>query len=200
MSISAYAESEFNLLIQQMEADNAPQSDIKMQQKMHADILEVLDLMETHGHSGFSIGMFFRVLKKVCMFTPLTPLTGQESEWMEVAENVWQNKRSPAVFRTDKITYDMDSHVLVEPDGWTRTVGHLYPIDFPYTPGTRVYVPNMEILSAFVPAGYLKEIGTFAELDQVVALYEKYGIKVETVVEESAESLNDGLQKTVNDN
>ena len=62
-------------------------------------------------HSGASAHMALAVFEKVARFQPLTPLTSDPSEWMEVGPNVWQSRRSPSVFSKDggATWYDIDN-------------------------------------------------------------------------------------------
>jgi len=90
------------------------------------------------------------------LFEPLVPLTGEDWEWTETSEGVFQNKRCSHVFkqadRFDGQAYDIDGIVFYEwherdldPDepgypGKTRFKSHYtssesrVPVTFPYTP------------------------------------------------------------------
>jgi hypothetical protein len=98
------------------------------------------------------------MFKKLAMFEPLIPLTGEDWEWTEVSAGVFQNKRCSRVFkqadRFDGQAYDIDARVFYEwnereldPDeegypGKRRFKGHytsrdsMVPVTFPYTPST----------------------------------------------------------------
>jgi hypothetical protein len=64
-----------------------------------------------YGHSGGSAGWAIQTLNELVQFKPLTPLTDDPDEWMEVSEYMgktcWQNIRDHSVF-TDKAPYLRD--------------------------------------------------------------------------------------------
>lgn len=86
----------------------------------------VVALMETfcaYGHSGGSAEQTIAVFTRLVNCKPLTPLTGDDSEWNEVGadvESMWQNKRCASVFKDRKTAWDIDKP------------GHRVPITFPY--------------------------------------------------------------------
>lgn len=63
------------------------------------------------GHSGGSAGITLAAFNRVINWKPLTPVTSDPSEWMEVGPMVWQNTRSPSCFSADggKHYYDIDA-------------------------------------------------------------------------------------------
>jgi hypothetical protein len=91
------------------------------------------------------------------MFQPLTPLTGEDWEWNEASEGVFQNKRCSHVFKqADRFggqAYDIDGKVFwswQETDEFGALTKDFYsnsdcfvPISFPYTPKREVvFVPT----------------------------------------------------------
>lgn len=73
----------------------------------------VLRLVKTHsreGHSGGSAEMVLDVFEKVVRYKPLSPLTSDPDEWMDVGQNMWQSRRNPSCFSEDggKTFYDID--------------------------------------------------------------------------------------------
>lgn len=73
--------------------------DDEMQQAINKDILEIVDVFDKQGHSGFSASYALGILKRLLDFKPLKPLTGEPDEWIEVGDGVFQNKRYSAVFK-----------------------------------------------------------------------------------------------------
>ena len=69
------------------------------------------------------------------MFKPLSPLTGEDDEWMEDAFNGgFQNKRYPAVFKDkDGIAYNIEGKVFTD-DGetWYTCRDSRVNVTFPY--------------------------------------------------------------------
>lgn len=108
------------------------------------NVLEIAEVFASQGHSGFSAAYCIDVLEKVLRQEPLGPLTGEDWEWNEIGEGVWQNKRCSHVFKdTGQFggqAYDLDGKIFREPSGLCFTnAASRVPITFPYTP-TREYV------------------------------------------------------------
>ncbi len=89
--------------------------------------------------SGGAVWAMAPVLQKCIAGKPLTPLTGEDHEWLEVGEGVFQNRRGGSVFKAPrfhdgKLAYDIDAP---EPRA---------AITFPYTPeNNRVRSPVVEV-------------------------------------------------------
>lgn len=103
-------------------------------------VMKMIDVFADEGHSGFSAGMAISIFEKVARFEPLTPLTGEDDEWMEIAEGEYQNVRCSHVFKKNGEAYDIDGKIFREPSGacFTSRDSHV-PVTFPYTP-KREYV------------------------------------------------------------
>jgi hypothetical protein len=84
--------------------------------------------------------MAISLFEKVARFEPLTPLTGDDDEWMEVGDGMFQNIRCSHVFKNKDGAYDIDGRIFREPNGSCYTNGKSrVPVTFPYTP-SREYV------------------------------------------------------------
>lgn len=143
MNLLKYAEHELDLI--GMTADN----DDEMNLAMRKHILHMINEFANEGHSGFSAKYAMNLLTKLLRYEPLTPLTGEDSEWTDVAEQnggtLWQNKRCSRVFKDNNGAYDSEGKVF-----WTwgkYEDGEPYKsyftnrnssvaITFPYTPKT----------------------------------------------------------------
>jgi hypothetical protein len=104
-------------------------------------IIELVQVFAAQGHSGFSGSYVLNAFKKVADFEPLGPITGDDSEWMEVGSGVFQNIRCSHVFKSadrfDGQAYDIQGRVFREPSGSSFTGREsCVPITFPYTPVT----------------------------------------------------------------
>jgi len=117
---------------------------------MRKHILHMVKEFADEGHSGFSAPYAIKILTKLMDFKPLTPLTGEDSEWNDVASYGdgttmrWQNNRHSSVFKdADGSCYDIDGKVFWE---WFRDLEtgqaiKIYytardsrvPVTFPYT-------------------------------------------------------------------
>lgn len=130
----------------------------EMQQAICEHVLKLLDVFADEGHSGSSAPYAVGLFEKLAMFKPIVPLTGEDWEWHETSNGVFQNKRCGRVFKqADRFNgqaYDIDGRVFyewkerpldVDESGYpgTRRFKSSYtsresmvPITFPYTPTT----------------------------------------------------------------
>lgn len=105
-------------------------------------ILELVQKLSDQDHSGFSAGETTNMFVKLARFEPITPLTGEDDEWMEIGTGVYQNKRCSRVFKDVNMfngqAYDLDGKVFRDKNGvyYTSSVYSRVPITFPYTPKT----------------------------------------------------------------
>lgn len=104
-------------------------------------VMKMIKVFADEGHSGYSANMAVTIFEKVARFEPLTPLTGADDEWNEVAEGEWQNRRCSHVFKdADGRAYDSRGRIFRDPDGGCYVgQGSRVYIEFPYTP-TSEYV------------------------------------------------------------
>lgn len=124
------------------ELDMLGEDEDEMQKLMNSQLLELLAVFETHGHSGFSASYAISCLERLLRWKPLKPLTGEDDEWNLVADNppVWQNRRCSSVFKKeDGSCHDNDAYVYSDDNGksWSHTGRYRdqeKPITFPYTP------------------------------------------------------------------
>lgn len=113
----------------------------EMQEALCKHVLELLRVFSDEGHSGSTAPYTVNMFKKLAMFEPLVPLTGEDWEWTEVGGGVFQNKRCSRVFKqADRFNgqpYDLDGRVFREPNGSCYTSrDSMVPITFPYIPKT----------------------------------------------------------------
>lgn len=124
-------------------------SEDEMNREMRKNILSMLEVFVSQGHSGFSAGYITEMLTKLMRYEPLSPLTGEDSEWTDVSnygkEPWYQNKRYSSVFKdADGSCYDIDGIVFYR---WEKIedTGEDYksfftcsksrvPVTFPYKP------------------------------------------------------------------
>lgn len=130
----------------------------EMQNMVYENLLELLTVFSTQGHSGSSAPYVIDLFSKLAKFEPIVPLTGDDSEWESDSDGLFQNKRYSSVFkgggRFDGQPYDSTAIIFWEwytnPD--TKEVVKTYftncksavPITFPYTPEVKYqeYTPN----------------------------------------------------------
>ena len=97
-------------------------------------ILELIELFASQGHSGFSAPYVINSFSRLAMFKPLSSLTGEDDEWDEVGDRLFQNKRYSAVFKNkDGAAYNIDGKVFTD-DGkvWYRCKESRVNVTFPY--------------------------------------------------------------------
>lgn len=97
-------------------------------------ILDLIELFESQGHSGFTAPYVIKAFSRLAMFKPLSPLTGEDDEWNDVGDGHLQNKRYSSVFKAkDGTAYDIDGKVFTD-DGevWYGCRDSRVNVTFPY--------------------------------------------------------------------
>lgn len=97
-------------------------------------ILDLIELFDSQGHSGFTAPYVASMFHRLAMFKPLSPLTGDDDEWT----GDFQNKRYSAVFKDmDGTAYNIEGKVFTD-DGevWYTCKDSRVNVTFPYV------VPN----------------------------------------------------------
>lgn len=123
-------------------------TDDDMNQEMRKDILQMIVMFSSQGHSGFSANYAQSVLRPLLRYEPIGPLTGEESEWGSPYDEsgTRQNKRCGGVFKSrdgksyyiGAITFD-EMTEGGEISGFTN-INSKQPIEFPFTPFT-IHLP-----------------------------------------------------------
>jgi hypothetical protein len=85
-------------------------------------VMELVKVFDRQDHSGFSAQITIKILNRLLRFKPLTPLTGEPDEWIEIGTGEFQNKRSPDVFMDKRGAYTFD---------WEKD-NRRVKIEFPY--------------------------------------------------------------------
>ena len=110
-------------------------------------VMELIEVFAKQEHSEKSAVLCASILCELLSYLPLSPLTGEDNEWIEVKEGLWQNKRWPTVFKDDKhkMAYDINGKVFVDKDGisYTSRESIVY-ITFPYYPKTEYIYEERE--------------------------------------------------------
>ncbi len=142
MSIYDHAERELDLIGMTDGGD--------MNGMMRKHILHMIEEFAKEGHSGFSASYAINCLEKLLRFQPLSPLTGEDWEWVDVAEQnggtLWQNARCSHVFKDPIGAYDISGKVFWEwytdPETGEKSKSYFtsadsrVPVTFPYVPTT----------------------------------------------------------------
>lgn len=141
-NLVAHAEQELDLIGMTKDSPD------KINRAMRKHIIHMISEFSKEGHSGMSAAYATNVINTLMKFNPISPLTGEDSEWIEITDGLYQNKRCSCVFKDEKGPYDIEGKIFQEPykdeDGIERY--HCYTnnksrvrIKFPYTP-TKRYV------------------------------------------------------------
>ena len=122
-----------------------PESE-EMQDMVKENVLELIKVFNEQGHSGFSAPYVLRVFDKLAHFKPLSPLTGEDSEWMDAGNNMYQNIRCSAVFKEGKDgdAYWLDGNIFRDQNGCTFTnQNSIVKVVFPWV------MPESNIVDVF---------------------------------------------------
>lgn len=128
MSLIEHAKTEF-------EALGWPGDD-EMQEMICDNLIELLEVFSEQGHSGSSAPYLLNLFDKLARFNPISPLNGKDSEWTEVSDGIFQNKRDCAVFKNGKDgeAYWIDGKVFRDQHGCFFTSrDSRVPVVFPWT-------------------------------------------------------------------
>lgn len=155
---------------------------------------EILALCEKFGNSGQSGGsapyvakVLASAIEKLCLFEPISPITGLDEEWMLVSSDItggkeiYQNIRCGAIFKEGKDSkpYYLDALVLIDtkgygwsgsatmPDGSTIRCRQ-YIKEFPFTPKTfKINIIDKEV----APDDWEFVLEDTTQLDEVYEYY-----------------------------
>lgn len=113
------AKYELDLILKQCDPND--EDEIRMQKLINKDILDLVEMFANQGHSGFTANYTINILMKLLKQSFVTPLTGEDDEWGEVSEGVYQNKREGSIFkqsdRFDGKAYYLDGKAFSDDGG-----------------------------------------------------------------------------------
>lgn len=100
------------------------------------NILELLKVLCNQGHTNHTVAYVLNMFDRLAHYLPLTPLTGEDDEWNEVSDGLYQNKRYSAVFKDADGAYNIDGKIFSYDGGetWFTNKDSRIPISFPYMP------------------------------------------------------------------
>ncbi|AMO57353.1 hypothetical protein GZ77_15775 [Endozoicomonas montiporae] len=125
MSLIAHAKKEFEIA--------GWPGDDEMQKMMCDCLLELLETFSKQGHSGFSAPYCLEHFDKLARFQTISPLTGEDDEWVDVGDGMFQNKRDSTVFKENGEAYWLDGKIFRDKDGCTYTNSDSrVPVTFPW--------------------------------------------------------------------
>ena len=110
------------------------------QKQATLNVLQLLKVFANQGHSGFSAPYILDLFRDCALFRPLTPLTGEDDEWVAIDEDdnpdhPEENIRDYGVFRKNhdnKTAYYIDGIYFKEPGGgYFSCKESAIPVTFP---------------------------------------------------------------------
>lgn len=131
----SYARSELDLILGKDELDVA----------MKNSLISVIKEFSKEEHSGYSAQIAIHFLTRLLKFLPISPLTGEDSEWIDIdGKGLFQSNRCPRVFKQDDKAYDIDAIYFEDNSGTYSSIDCRVEIQFPYTPRDpiKVQVPD----------------------------------------------------------
>lgn len=100
-------------------------------------VMELLDILDEQGHSGYSYEITLDIFERLSHEIPLSPLTGEDLEWIKCPDGRFQNLRYKYVFKDDRNgkAYNTRAKIFTEDGGktWHFNDGSKEYIKFPYT-------------------------------------------------------------------
>lgn len=108
-----------------------------MQQMICEHVMKLLDVFDDEGHSGSTAPYAVNLFKKLALFEPIVPLTGEDWEWREIdfGASGYQNIRCSHVFKDTKDGPARDINAILF---WEWAKRPLWDDEEGY-PGERVY-------------------------------------------------------------
>ena len=161
MGYVEHAKKEFKAL-GWIDADGDHYTD-DMQEVVCKNTLELLEVLADQHYSGATIGYALNLFTKLAQFKPLGPLTGDDSEWIEIKDNHFQNTRRGSVFKKRGFVYDVDGRCFrygVRGGQFTRGWFSRIPVTFPYTAPKRelITLPRKLIAKELSDQEFAKEL------------------------------------------
>jgi hypothetical protein len=130
----------------------AKDGDLAATPDMRNAILRVVQVFAEQGHSGGSASIVGPrvawVIERLLAFEPITPLTGEPHEWVDISEHwgeegCYQNKRCSHIFKDGDVAYNIEAIVFKERGGgvYQNGVKSARRVTFPYVPQPPKVVP-----------------------------------------------------------
>lgn len=143
--ILEHAKYELNKILEEIKNENYKTEEdrnwsLEIQESANQDILEIINIIRKQHHSGHSISYIMNIVNRLVKFLPLSPLTGEDNEWVndDFNNGFKQNKRCPNVFKDSKtgICTDIDKIIVSDNGGysWWSSGEFDKTITFPYLP------------------------------------------------------------------
>ena len=132
-----------NEIVRAKWVDDAGNYKDEMQELACKNVLDLLAVLSTQGHSGWSVSYVTQLFTQCVKYKPLCSLTGSDDEWIDVGDNKYQNKCLGSVFKHGKEgkAYWLDFYVFKDQNGCTFTNSRSRQfIEFPWYPPESIVV------------------------------------------------------------
>lgn len=114
----SFAKSELDYLLKM--ANEGP-DDRPIIEDFVPEILSLIDKFGKSGQSGGSAPYYAyaisETIKKLCLFQPISPITGEDWEWNDVTDGLYQNRRCANLFKDKHSAYYLDAIIFREESG-----------------------------------------------------------------------------------
>jgi hypothetical protein len=64
-------------------------------------VMDLINTFDDQHHSGMSAAITLKLFSDLAQSKPLSPITSEPSEWTEVVDDMWQNRRRSTSFSHD---------------------------------------------------------------------------------------------------
>lgn len=126
-------------------------SDDEVIKQLKEDIIDLITVFTFQNHNKESAFIVSSMFNDLVNMKRLCSLQGTEEEWEDISSTndgkpLFQNKRHSTVFKNDKIAYQLDGIVFVNPDGTTYTTENSVVVipKFPYEPNRQIIKVNQQ--------------------------------------------------------
>ena len=109
-----FAKNELEILLEQSKKEG--EESASMQDFFNKNIIEVVKTFSEGGHSGITANLALQYIDRLLRYKPLTRLTLEDNEFVEVADGVYQNIRCANVFK-QKDRFDGKPYCIDGPNG-----------------------------------------------------------------------------------
>ena len=109
--------------------------------------MRLIKMFSIEDHSGWSASIQRNIFDRLANYNPLQPLTGEDDEWNEVWNGVYQNKRCSHVFKEGKDgqAYDSEGKIFRDKNGSTyQSRDSRVFITFPYNVPSKPEIVDVE--------------------------------------------------------
>jgi hypothetical protein len=130
-------------------------------------VLDLIKLFSKQRHTGMSASIVRQLFNQLSSYKTITPLTGEDSEWTEVGEGLFQNNRCSNIFRDKNKfkgqAYNLDGKIFSDDGGksWFTNCKSCVPITFPYNTNIEpkyIKLNNLQIFFRNISFNTIKKI------------------------------------------